>query len=85
MNTFITLVLEKARFIMLLQHSQSAAESVKERVSPDDFEFISSRAQKKALTPSMLAILLEAAEATGRARIEQLPLEMAVVKICGLV
>jgi hypothetical protein len=31
----------------------------------------------------MLVIMLDAADAIGRARIEQLPLEMAVVEVCG--
>lgn len=83
MTTFSTLILEKMRFILLVQHSKSSEASVKERVSPDDWEFISAQAAKKALTPVMLVVLLEAAEGVGRARIEQLPLELAVVKICA--
>lgn len=83
LNTFLTLVLEKARFILLIQHSKASESAVKERVSPDEFEFIASEAAKKLITPAMLSVLLEAAESTPRARIEQLPLELAVVKICG--
>lgn len=83
MATFTTLILEKMRFILLVQHSSSAQASVRERVSPDDFAFISAEAGKKALTPSMLVSLLEAAESVGRARVEQLPLELAVVKVCA--
>jgi DNA polymerase-3 subunit gamma/tau len=82
MNTFVTLILEKVRFIMLVTHSAGAKSSVKDRVSDDDWEFIESMANKKAVTPEFLITLLEAAEATGRARIESLPLELAVVKIC---
>ncbi len=83
MNTFITLTLEKLRFILLAQHSKISESAVKERVSPDDFESISIQSSKNLLTPAILSTLLEAAEATARARIEQLPLELAVVKICG--
>lgn len=83
MNTFVTLVLEKARFILLVQHSKSSEAGVQERVSPDDWEFIATQAAKKALTPGMLVALLEAADGVARARIEALPLEMAVVRICG--
>ncbi len=83
MSTFSTLALEKARFILLVQHSSSSKDSVKERISPDDWAFIEAQAGKKALTPVMLAALLEAADGVGRARIEALPLELAVVKICG--
>jgi DNA polymerase-3 subunit gamma/tau len=83
MVTFATLILEKMRFILLLQHSASSKDSIQERVSPDDWEFIQSEAAKKLLTPAMLVIMLDAADAIGRARIEQLPLEMAVVEVCG--
>ncbi len=91
MNTFSTLVLEKMRFIFLIQHSASSKTGVKERVSEDDWGFIETQVgtQKgelmevaKAVTPKMLATLLEAADGVGRARIESLPLEMAVVEIC---
>lgn len=85
MNTFLTLLLEKLRFILLVQHSKSSEATVKDRVSPDDWEFIAGQAGKKALTPATLAVVLEAAESTGRARIEALPLEMAIVRICGIV
>lgn len=83
MNTFVTLVLEKARFILLVQHSPASADLVKDRVSPDDWQFISAQAGKKLLTPAMLIALLEAADGTGRARIETLPLELAVIKVSG--
>ncbi len=83
MTMFATLILEKMRFILLLQHAASSRESIKERVSPDDWEFIEARAVKKLLTPVMLVSILDAAEEIGRACIEQLPLEMAVVEVCG--
>lgn len=83
MSTFSTLVLEKMRFILLVQHSASSKSVVKERVSDDDWIFIEAQAGKKAVTPAMLVALLEAADCVGRAKIESLPLELAVVKICG--
>ena len=82
MNIFSVLMLEKARFILLLQHSASSKAFVKERVSEDDFVFIESQASKKVLTPHMLSLLLEAASQISRASIEVLPLEMAVVEMC---
>jgi DNA polymerase-3 subunit gamma/tau len=82
MNTFGTLVLEKMRFILLIQHSSSSKREVMERVSPDDWAFIETQS---GLTPATLLVFLEAVEATGRARIESLPLELAVVKVCGMV
>lgn len=83
MSTFSTLVLEKMRFILLVQHSTSSKSVVKERVSDDDWIFIEAQAGAKKVTPAMLITLLEAADGVGRAKIESLPLELAVVKICG--
>lgn len=82
METFATLALEKARFILLLANSPASRKVISERVSPDDLEFIEREASKKSLTPHTLSLLLEGAEAIGRAKIESLPLELAVVKIC---
>ncbi|MES2314862.1 MAG: DNA polymerase III subunit gamma/tau [Patescibacteria group bacterium] len=82
MQIFSTLVLEKMRFILLAQHSTDSHVLLKTRVSPDDWAFITAEAGKKALGPNTLATLLEAADGVGRARIEALPLELAVVKIC---
>ena len=83
MDTFCTLMLEKMRFILLLQHSASSKDSIVERTSDDDFAFIQAQAIKKSVTPVMLATLLEAAEGIRRASIAVLPLELAVVKICA--
>lgn len=83
MNIFTTLVLEKMRFILLVQHSSTAAPSVQERISPDDWVFVQAQASTKSLTPTMLVALLDAAEGVSRARIETLPLELAVIKVCG--
>jgi len=82
MSLFATLVLEKARFILLIQHSASSKSAVSARVSPDDLAFIEKIAVKKAITPAILVALLDATDAIGRSRIEVLPLEIAVVKIC---
>lgn len=83
MQIFTTLVLEKMRFILLSQHSKDSHVSLKSRVSPDDLKFILDEANKKSLTPAILKILLVAADGVGRARIEALPLELAVVDICA--
>lgn len=85
MNVFVTLILEKLRFILLTQNSPTAARSLSSHMSPDDFAFVSKQAASKLLTPRMLASLLVAAEEVGRAKIESLPLEIAVVEVCGIV
>lgn len=83
MQTFSSLALEKLRFIMLVQSSPASVSSVKERVSPDDWKFIESEADKKGLKVEMLDAMLKAAGEIGRAQIDSLPLEMAVVKVCA--
>jgi len=81
MITFATLILEKMRFILLVQHSVSSKKTVEERVSKDDFEFIVEQAEKKALTSALLSALLEAMDGIPRASIASLPLEMFAVKV----
>ena len=80
---FVTLVLEKMRFILLTQYSTDSHITLKSRVSPDDFKFILDEASKKSLNPMTLKILLDAADSVGRARIEALPLELVMVEICA--
>jgi DNA polymerase-3 subunit gamma/tau len=82
---FATLLLEKIRFVLLLQHSPSSRSDIATRVSADDLAFIDQSASKKAVTPTILVTLLDATDAVGRSRIEVLPLEIAVVKICDTV
>ena len=82
-SLFATLVLEKMRFILLVQHSVSSKNTIKERVSSDDWIFIEKVAIHRGVTSAMLTILIEATNSVGRSRIEILPLELAVVKVCG--
>jgi hypothetical protein len=93
MNTFSTLILEKMRFILLIKHSPSTKAEIRERVSPDDMMFIEAQVAEGrvignaknaigGITPEILSIMLEAVQGISRASIEQLPLELAVVKIC---
>jgi len=83
MNLFLTLILEKMRFIFLVQNSASSRAQVQSRTSEDDMVFISAQAAKKSLTPATLSAILQAAIDTSRASIESLPLELAIVRICS--
>ncbi|MDE2038289.1 MAG: DNA polymerase III subunit gamma/tau [Patescibacteria group bacterium] len=83
MDIFMSLVLEKMRLIFLLQNSPSSKASIAERVSPDDMGFIEKHAAAKAMSPSLLSAMLEAAEGTRRAAIKALPLELAVARYAG--
>lgn len=86
MNIFLSLILEKMRLILLKQHGGNnpvLEACLKSRVSEDDFVFIVAQADKKQATPAILIALLDAASRTPRAEIDQLPLELAVIGICG--
>jgi len=83
--TYSTLILEKIRMIFLLQNSPSSSDEIRGKVSPDDWIFIEEQAKKKLLTPSMLVVLLEAVDGVNRSSVPELPLEIAVVKNCGIV
>lgn len=82
MGTLAMLLLEKLRFILLVQHSPSIEATVQGRVSPDDFAFIKAQAARKLLALGDIAALLAAADQVGRTSIASLPLELALVQVC---
>jgi DNA polymerase-3 subunit gamma/tau len=92
MKFFITLVLEKARAILLLKigssgegKSSDKKSSVDELFSAEDAVFLRSLAAdpKSRLNSAALALLLRAYDDTGRAAIPTLPLELATIDILG--
>lgn len=83
MMIFVTLLLEKCRLILLAQTSASAQPAMRERFSADEWEFVEAQAGQKNMTAAILSALLKVAEATPRAAIETLPLELAIIDICG--
>lgn len=86
MKTFIALVLEKARIVLLLKNSAAGSieNDLQQHVSEDDWKVLSSLAkdEKSSINSKMLVELLKAYDATGKAYIESLPLELAVIEIC---
>lgn len=85
-KTFVALVLEKMRIILLLKNSPTLAKKLEEHVSPDDWKVlkkISEENEKGGLNSAMLLVVLKAYDATEKAYIESLPLELAVIDICG--
>ncbi len=83
MNTFCALVLELSRHILLAQYSPTMMKDIEKSVLADDMKYIREQASAKAMSPAILTELLRATEETGRAFIPSLPLELAVVRICG--
>lgn len=82
-KTFISLVLEKVRIILILKNTKN--NDLKEHVSEDDWKILEGIAkdEKCKVGSSMLRELLKAYDAVGNAYIESLPLELAVVDILG--
>lgn len=83
MKTFAALVLEKVRLVLLLKNAPTLAKELQENVSEEDWKVIEKLAQEGTLTPPMLVELLKAYDSIGRSYIEALPMELAVIGICG--
>ncbi len=81
MNVFLTLVLEKARFILLVRSGAKIAD-IEERLSEEDFILVKTIGTdpKNHITSKTLAELLRASDETSRAAIQTLPLELAVLR-----
>ncbi|MES3031310.1 MAG: DNA polymerase III subunit gamma/tau [Patescibacteria group bacterium] len=79
MKTFNALVLEKARALLLFKNAPSLAKELKDQMSEEDYAWLSTTGD---MTSPVLLELLRAYDATGKAYLETLPLEMAVVGVC---
>jgi DNA polymerase-3 subunit gamma/tau len=85
MKIFTKLILEKIRFVLLIANAPDMAKVIQERVSAEEFAYLSglAKAKHRGLSLDALLEVLKASQLIGRAFIPQLPLEMAVVKIVG--
>lgn len=87
MKTFITLVLEKIRIVLILKNTtdKGGVEDLKQHVSEDDWLLIFGLAkdEKSKINSGMLREILKAYDTTSHAYIESLPLELVVVDILG--
>jgi DNA polymerase-3 subunit gamma/tau len=82
---FTSLVLEKVRLMLLLRNAPGMADELKERVSEDDGNLLQKLSLDKEshLSSAVLLELIKAYDAVGRAHIETLPLELAVITVCS--
>jgi DNA polymerase-3 subunit gamma/tau len=80
-KTFIALILEKVRIIILLKNAPAMTRTLQEQVSEDDWKVIEKLTGDKEskIGSVVLMMLLKAYDATGKAYIESLPLELGVV------
>ncbi|MHB1316316.1 MAG: DNA polymerase III subunit gamma/tau [Minisyncoccota bacterium] len=83
MSVFLKLLLQKMRAVLLVRFGSISL--VKDSLSEEDFAFIEKLAKDKTAEISSETIIkiLDAYTATGKAYIESLPLELALVSIIG--
>jgi len=83
MKLFSKLILERLRFLFLLRLKAGMDEYIKEEVSEDDFQFLSSLASKadQTLTGDVLLRFIQAYEDASRTSIPELALELALADV----
>jgi DNA polymerase-3 subunit gamma/tau len=85
MKVFVKLTLQKLRAIMLLRHAPELEESIQEQFGEEDIELLRELAHERGsvLDSHALKELLVAYDETGRSAVPQLPVELALVSLCG--
>jgi len=83
MNIFAKLLLERARFVLLLRFSKGSEEMIKSRLSPDVFDRLKNLAgpSGEKINSDTLLKLITAFESVGKSFVPELPLELALVEI----
>lgn len=82
---FLKMVLRKMRAVLLLKYAKNTEDSIKEEYSEEDLTFLKELSLKKEsnLNSKTLLELLNAYDMVARANIPELPLELALIKICS--
>lgn len=86
MKVFAKLLLAKLRFILLLRNAPEMERGIREEVSAEDFEFLKKIALQKdsRVNSSALLEFLTVYDLIGFASLPQLPIELAVIKLCSM-
>ena len=84
MKVFAKLLLAKLRFILLLRNAPDMEKGIQGEVSAEDFEFLKKLASAKEsrITSAVLLEFLNVYDLIGYSALPQLPLELAVIKLC---
>ena len=88
-KTYLKMILEKLRGVLLLKVSPDMKPAVQAQVSEEDFALLASLAAKPAgaagsgINSQALVALLEAYDQVGKSSIPSLPLELALMRIIG--
>ena len=85
MKVFAKMLLVRMRFILLLRNAPSLANEIEMEVSGEEFAFLKSCAASKEsrINSATLLEFLNPFDLIGVASLPQLPLELAVIKLCG--
>jgi DNA polymerase III subunit gamma/tau len=83
MMVYLKMILFKLRFALMLRYAPATKKTIEKNISGEDLEYLSKLiAQKPEYISSItLSILLEAYQSQRNAVIDELPLELALVKI----
>lgn len=81
---YIALVLEKLRLSLIIKNisRKEVLDNYKKDIGEDDFKLIENISKSK-INSGMLLEIIKAYDMTGKSYIESLPLELAVIAICG--
>ncbi len=82
-KTFVSILLERIRIVLILKNAPNLAKELKDQVSEDDWSVIESIAKdgESKISSGTLKAFLDVYDSTGSAYIESLPLELAVVDL----
>src|SRR3989344_725865 len=83
MKVYLRLILQKTRFVLLLKNSRDMAKEIKDDLSAEDFDFLSSLAAdpQSKISSVVLLELLHTHGFVGKSYIPELPLELALLKL----
>jgi len=83
MKVFLKLILRKLRAILLVRFSKDMTKEIETEFSEEDFKFINDLANNKEanINSDTIREMLNMGEQIGKAYIQQLPLELAIVKL----
>ncbi len=85
-KTFMKLVLHKIRVVLLLKYAKETEDRFKEQFVKEDFDFLKELSQSdenkgSGINSNVLYELLGAYDAISRSYIQQLPIELALIKL----
>ncbi len=83
MKVYLKLILQKLRYALILRNARELEGKIKEETTEEDFEFLKSLASAKdgKINSATLLEFLNVYDLLGKSYIEELPLELALIKL----